>query len=96
MLAKFDGAKLRKVRGTQRITQVELAVRAGTSIRYVRALEKGRKRNPSGELLCKLAIALDVPMETFMQVQPEENDDFYFEREEKRDYYEAPEIMRRW
>lgn len=54
------------------------------TIRYVRALEKGRKRNPSAGLLCKLAIALDVPMETFMQAQPEENDDFYYEREAKR------------
>lgn len=45
---------------------------------------KGRKCNPSAGLLCKLAIALGVPMETFMQTQPEENDDFYYEREERR------------
>ena len=69
-----------------------MAARAGTTIRYVRALEKGRKRNPSAELLCKLAIALDVPMETFMQAQPEENDDFYYEREAKCAFSEQAEI----
>jgi len=84
MLAIFDGTKLREVREQQDMPQAELATRAGTTIRYVRALEKGRKRNPSAKLLCKLAIALDVPMETFMRAQPEENDDFYYERETKR------------
>ena len=42
--------------------------------------------------LCKLAIALDVPMETFMQAQPEENDDFYYEREAKCAFSEQAEI----
>lgn len=84
MLARFDGAKLREIREQQGIPQAELAARAGTSIRYVRALEKGRKRKPSAELLYKLAIALDVSMETFMQHQPEEHDNFYYEREANR------------
>lgn len=84
MLAKFDGTKLHEVREQQDMSQAELAARAGTTIRYVRALEKGKKRNPSTQLLCKLAIALDVPMETFIQTQPEEHDNFYYEREANR------------
>ncbi len=81
MLAKFDGAKLREVRDQQNMPQAELAARADTSIRYIRALEKGRKCNPSAKLLCRLAITLNVPMETFMQVQPRGNDNFYYEQE---------------
>lgn len=92
MSAIFDERKLREIREQQDVSQAELAARAGTTIRYVRALEKGRKRNPSAELLCKLAIALDVPMETFMQAQPEENDDFYYEREAKCAFSEQAEI----
>ena len=84
MLARFDGAKLREIREQLGISQAELAARAGTSIRYIRARETGKKRKPSAELLCKLAIALDVPMETFMQHQPEEHDNFYYEREANR------------
>ncbi len=52
-----------------------LAVKMGTSIRHVRALETGEKTNPSACLLCKVAVALDVPMETFMRIQPEEGDE---------------------
>ena len=81
MLVYFNGERLRKTRKEQNMPQAELANRAGTTIRYVRALEKGKKRKPSAELVCKLAIALDVPMEMLMQIQPEENDEFYYERE---------------
>ena len=84
MLANFSGERLHKIRKYQNMPQAELANRAETTIRYVRALEKGKKRKPSAELVCKLAIALDVPMETLMQIQPEENDNFYYEREERR------------
>ena len=79
MLAIFAGTKLREVRERQDMPQAELAARAGTSVRYVRALETGKKRKASAELLYKLAIALDVLMETFMQPQPEEHDNFYYE-----------------
>lgn len=84
MLAEFDDAKLREVREQRGMPQAELADRAGTSIRYVRALESGDKRNPSAKILFKMAIALKVPMETFMQAQPEENDNFYDKRAAKR------------
>ena len=43
MSAIFDGRKLREIREQQDVSQAELAARAGTTIRYVRALEKGIK-----------------------------------------------------
>lgn len=46
MLAKFDGTKLHEVREQQDMSQAELAARAGTTIRYVRALEKGKSAIP--------------------------------------------------
>lgn len=75
MEASFDGAKLREVRKDRGKTQAMLAVKMGTSIRHVRALETGEKTNPSACLLCKVTVALDVPMETFMRIQPEEGDE---------------------
>lgn len=66
MLVKFNGARLRELREQQAMSQAELADRADTSIRYVRAMEKGRKDNPSASMLCRLAFALDAPMEVFM------------------------------
>ena len=84
MLVIFDGTKLREIRNQRDISQAELADRADTAIRYLRTLEKGRKRKPSAELVCKFAIALDVPMETLMQIQFEEDDVFYHEREKNR------------
>lgn len=83
MLVKFDGARLRELRELRDMSQAELADRADTTIRYVRAMEKGRKDNPSANMLCRLAFALDAPMEAFMQIQPEEHDSFYYEREEE-------------
>lgn len=41
MEASFDGAKLREVRKDRGKTQAMLAVKMGTSIRHVRALETG-------------------------------------------------------
>ena len=89
MLAKFDGTKLHEVREQQDMSQAELAARAGTTIRYVRALEKGKKRNPSAQLLCKLAIALDVPMETFIQ---ESTTIFTMSERQTVHYYELIDI----
>lgn len=75
MLANFDGAKLREERKRQGMTQAVLAIRMDSSIRHVRALETGEKKNPSARLLYKAAVSLNVPMETFMQIQPEEGDE---------------------
>lgn len=47
--------KLRKARG---LTQVELAERAGVTQVYISSLENGTRKNPSLDLLRKLAKAL--------------------------------------
>ena len=53
MEASFDGAKLREVRKDRGKTQAMLAVKMGTSIRHVRALETGEKTNPGqSQILC--------------------------------------------
>ena len=44
-----------------------------SSIRHVRALETGEKPHPSAELLYKVALAMDIPMEIFMQRLDEED-----------------------
>ena len=75
MEATFDGAKLREVRKDRGETQAMLAIKIGSSIRHVRALESGEKTNPSACFLCKAAAALHVPMDTFMRLQPEEGDE---------------------
>lgn len=74
MLVTFNNERLYEERTRQGISQAMLAVRADCSIRHIRALETGKKRNPSAKLLCKIAKALDVPMDTFMVAQYEESD----------------------
>lgn len=75
MLVCFDGKKLRSVRKSKSLSQAALAVKMDSSIRHVRALETGEKPHPSAELLYKAALAIDVPMETFMQRLEEEDEE---------------------
>ena len=77
MLVIFDGRRLRQERKRQKLPQAVLAIRAGTSIRYIRDLETGKKGRPSAERLCRLAKILDVPMDTFMVVEYDESDEVY-------------------
>ncbi|KNE82384.1 MULTISPECIES: helix-turn-helix domain-containing protein [Streptomyces] len=55
------GALLRGWRELRRISQLELALRAGSSARHISFVETGRSR-PSRELLLRLAGQLDVPV----------------------------------
>ncbi len=59
-LAPF-GELLRYWRGLRRSSQLDLAVTAGTTPRYVSFVETGRSR-PSREMVVRLARALDVPL----------------------------------
>lgn len=68
MPAKFNPEKFHAVRKAKNITQEKLAEQAGTSGRYIRELESGRKHNPSASLLCQMSVALDVQMEDFMEI----------------------------
>jgi transcriptional regulator with XRE-family HTH domain len=55
------GAQLRAWRSSRRISQEDLAARAGVSARHLSFVETG-KSNPSRELVLALAGALDVPL----------------------------------
>ncbi|NBE52287.1 helix-turn-helix domain-containing protein [Streptomyces boluensis] len=58
---KGVGPLLRDWRGRRRISQLELALRAGSSARHISFVETGRSR-PSEEFLLRLAEHLDVPV----------------------------------
>ena len=66
------GKNVQILRKMANMTQEELAEKAGISSRYLRALESGQKNNPSASLLCRLALALGVPMDALMDVSGEE------------------------
>jgi transcriptional regulator with XRE-family HTH domain len=59
--ARGVGPLLRDWRERQRVSQLELALRAGSSARHISFVETGRSR-PSEELILRLADHLDVPV----------------------------------
>ena len=71
MLAKFDAQKLRAARVNRQMTQESLAEQCNTTDRYIRDLETGRKNMPSAALVCRLSLALDVSMESLMEITQE-------------------------
>ena len=72
MMARFNADKLRTARIERNITQETLAERCDTTDRYIRDLEAGRKDMPSAALVCRFSLALDVPMESLMDIVQEE------------------------
>ena len=68
----FQYERLKAARQKKNMTQEELAERCGSSDRYIRDLEKGRKVNPSADLVCQIASALDITMETLFATGQEE------------------------
>jgi transcriptional regulator with XRE-family HTH domain len=55
------GRQLRLWRGWARLSQLDLAVRAGLSQRYLSFIETGRSR-PGTDVVLRLAAALDIPL----------------------------------
>lgn len=51
--------KIREIREEQRITQVELAHKAGLSVGYLSHLENGSRSNPSYQTMTRIAKALN-------------------------------------
>lgn len=51
---------LREMREAKRLTQCELAASVGVTQAYICALESGRRKNPSVNVIRKIAIVLDV------------------------------------
>jgi transcriptional regulator with XRE-family HTH domain len=56
--------RLRHHREAACLTTAALAIRAGVSRQYVYELEAGRK-NPTWEMVCRLADALEIGVEKF-------------------------------
>lgn len=73
MEAKFSADKLREARTGNHLTQERLAEQAGISVRYLRALESSHKSNPSASLLCRISLALGIPMDALMDISGEDN-----------------------
>ena len=70
-IASFNYERFRTVREKTQTSQSTLAEQAGTTDRYIRDLETGRKKNPSAVLLCQLCGELGVPMESLMDIHEE-------------------------
>ncbi len=66
MRDKFSGQALQSIRQEKRITQAFIAEFADTTIRYIRALERGEKTNPSAALVFRISEVLEVPVEMLM------------------------------
>lgn len=52
--------RLKKVRKDKKVSQRKLAQSSGVSFTYIQQLEKGEKKNPSIDIIKKLAFALNV------------------------------------
>lgn len=72
MQVVFQYERLKEARLKKNLTQEDLAERCGSSDRYIRDLEKGRKIHPSAEVICQLASVLEIPMEALMEVGQED------------------------
>ena len=68
MLVTLNSVRLKEEREKQKISHRTLTCTAETSERYVRDLEKGNKTNPSAEMLFRISIALNVPMNDLMTI----------------------------
>jgi transcriptional regulator with XRE-family HTH domain len=62
MSFKRIGTVIRKLREQRQVSQRDLAEKVGVTQAYVAQLESGRKKNPSLEVLNRLAKALGVPV----------------------------------
>ena len=61
------GRMLKTLREAQGLNQVELAKKAKVTTAYVSQLEAGKKKNPSLDVLQKLAKALGVPVAELLE-----------------------------
>lgn len=57
---RFNVKEVREMRG---LSYEQLAQKSGVARSYIQRIESDDSVNPSARVLCKLAIALDVPVE---------------------------------
>ncbi len=67
MTPKRIGKVLRELREAKGLTQTEMAKKVNVSQTYIAKLEAGDKKNPSLEILRKLARALGVPVTALLE-----------------------------
>lgn len=71
MRSIFNRAAFRAIRKRNNQSQACVAELADTSIRYVGALERGEKSNPSADLVSRFSIILGVPIDALMSASDE-------------------------
>lgn len=69
MQVKLNAGKLKAIRKARKLTQSGLAEQSGSTDRYIRDLESGRKDNPSAALLFQMCSALGVSMDELMEIR---------------------------
>jgi transcriptional regulator with XRE-family HTH domain len=61
------GTMIKALRGTKGLTQIELAKRARVAQSYLARIETGDRKNPSLDVLKRLAKALGVPVTELLE-----------------------------
>jgi transcriptional regulator with XRE-family HTH domain len=62
---------IKRIRMRKKLTQTDLADRAGLTQAYIAELESGRKRNPSLSALTRIAAVLGVPVTALIKARRE-------------------------
>lgn len=73
MMVILDREKLRALRKEKDLTQEQLAEHSGISDRHMRSLET-KAVNPSASVLYRISRALDSPMDEFMMILDEKEE----------------------
>ena len=75
MEVTFNYGRLKELRKKKKFSQSRLAELSGTTDRYIRFMEKGKKRNPSAIILYRVCRALGCAVEYVMDggTETEEN-----------------------
>lgn len=66
MRCKFNGEAFLMARKQKNYSQAVIAELADASIRYIGALERGEKSNPSADMVARFSIILDTPADVLM------------------------------
>ncbi|MDX8362026.1 helix-turn-helix transcriptional regulator [Cytobacillus sp. IB215316] len=67
----MDGCKVKEIRIMQGISLSELSKLSGVSKSYLSIIERGIQKNPSIEIICKIAAALNVNVEKLISPNDE-------------------------
>lgn len=68
------GHAIKLCRQQRKLTQIELAARAGVSISYLSLIERGERADPGLGSLEKIAAGLDVPMTILLFLAADESE----------------------